>query len=211
MNQISEKVSESHRKQPNKRWIGSYTQRITASLQRWQLGRNNFQLRGNFPHTWIDDTLVRAVELLKDYHDTMHVVYEERDQARVRVQQLECVTDVQQAEIDELGDSLKTATEKLESTKNAVRFTPPTPLVSWSDWERLQKERDEARAASRGYLTNLENVRAILKNDEVQLALRREEIADLQKHLSESRDHLQALRKKVVEAVLNRAGFKDCI
>lgn len=82
MHEINEKVSESHRKQPNKRWMGSYTQRIVGGLQRWQLGRSKFRLSKHFPRSWFDDTLDRAVELLKDYHDTMHVVYEERDRAR---------------------------------------------------------------------------------------------------------------------------------
>jgi hypothetical protein len=154
MNEINEKVSEIHRKQPNKRWMGSYTQRIVASLQTWQVGRAKFLQHNRWGITRkpIDDALERAINLLRDYHDTMHVVYEERDAAR---------------------NELKTAVAKLNSAKGAVRYplgqeavstlkrftytnhglrfgyelvrSENGEFVSFNELVRVQKERDQAR------------------------------------------------------------------
>lgn len=64
------------RANPDKKWETSYTKRVVDAL------------RGAFPNTFRSSTtwrggraLIDAVELLTDYHSTMHEVYEERDAA----------------------------------------------------------------------------------------------------------------------------------
>lgn len=72
--EINEKVSEAHRADPHRRrWDTSYTKRIVDRLKVFR----DMKLWGPGEV----DALSRAVELLTDYHKTMHVPYEARDKA----------------------------------------------------------------------------------------------------------------------------------
>lgn len=128
-------TSEEFRKQPNKRWIGSYTQKVVGGLKDY--------ISACYFHT--PEFMNAAIDLLTHYHSTMHVVYEERDQAR--------------RHRDEMAAALKNEQARVVSIKAstfAARYgTGPTPfVVNLGTHERaelnrivaqLTKDRDAAR------------------------------------------------------------------
>lgn len=152
-------VSEIFRKMPNKRWEGSYTQKVCSGL-----------IRHPFSN------LRAALRLLENYHDTMHVVYEERDLAR--------------AERDEAlvhVNSLRAFNSYVQ--ENRVQISKELLRVR-------QSEKELTEQVARLMSINQDFVR---------------KVEDARREANEARDRLQVLRRKVAEAVLNNAGFKDCI
>jgi hypothetical protein len=78
-------VSEEWRKKPSRNWETSYTKRVCdaveahfESLWRWYC----------MPIMPLPKRIQAALDLLKDYHESMHHVYEARDKLRAQVQQL---------------------------------------------------------------------------------------------------------------------------
>lgn len=152
-------VSEIFRKMPNKRWEGSYTQRVCSSLIRHPFSNIHAALR-----------------LLENYHDTMHVVYEERDLAR--------------AERDEARQGVNRL-RAFSSHVQEVRAQLIKELLQVRQSEReLTVQVARLIAVNQGFVRSVEDAR---------------------READEARDRLQILRRKVAEAVLNNAGFKDCI
>lgn len=188
-------VSEQFRKQPNKRWEGSYTQKVFDGLQGFW---NEYHWRGG-------PKIQAARDLLRDYHETMHVVYEERDSARRRISELEIVRDVQLAEIKIIRNSSIRA--QLNHCSKTLEF--------------VTAERDDANERLKG-LQDQTRALAVLR-DEVRVLCEQRDQAQHELHntkiqrdraaqMEEDRRHeIVALRCKVAKAVLTRAGFEECI
>jgi hypothetical protein len=71
------KLGPSLAKPANPRWAGSYTEKVCR-----RLGYAFGSLPASAPAREI---ILDAVNLLQDYHETQHVVYEERDKLRAKV------------------------------------------------------------------------------------------------------------------------------
>lgn len=104
-------VSEEFRAKPeNRRWETSYTKRIHDMVGTITQGvrMTDAQFTG----------LLQAYDLLKDYHDTQHVVYEQRDEAR---RERDGALISKAFWIDYYRKAARGACEKLSAIKKLVR------------------------------------------------------------------------------------------
>lgn len=195
----SGQVSEEFRKMPNKRWEGSYTKKCIDILLMHITPARHERLCARGHKTAL--AAQALIDLLKDYHSTMHVVYEERDAARENLKKAQArIVSIKTAT---LAQRFGTGPSFFQHMDVLGKFTFPTHgivPVPGGTVDRLTKERDEA-LANVGLLIAQNKATADQRDRAAKMVKDRESEADqLQKTLETVRLLSSNLRKEAETA-----------
>lgn len=110
-------VSAEFRAKSDKRWEGSYTQKVCKNVFQAFPLNTSFIHRGTPRH----DALRAALELLQDYHNTMHTVYVERDNLlELDSRKSKIVADKQKV-IDDYEQTVDELTERVANRDQCIK------------------------------------------------------------------------------------------